>query len=662
MILLKNLIPEAAYKTLRGSTVKRYKNLVGKKVGHQLYVHTDYAHEVIPSDVLKRAEAVLAKNAPDFKHNCVMWDSSRPIVRFDQAPDFDTAREPHVGEFVIVDPRNPNLVNKGRSNAIWHHKWMWVKDNYQGFDVDKSKEWSTIWLAKLGEPAKGTDASWNVQLQKVGLAERTLMTEASRDEAALDFVKQMVRKSPFAGKVFLAGGAVRDMVLGKVPKDLDVAVIGDLQGGMNFAIWLATQMGNLKGPTTPPPQNASEQDVEAYFSQFSNPVVFPRFGTAKVSLTGTHNGVQLDGMDVEAVASRKEQYTPGSRKPIVTTGTLHDEVFRRDFTVNSLMLDLTTDEVLDLSGRGMTDIKAGVIRTTSDPKVIFHEDPLRMLRAVRFMATKGWNIDPETETSIRKNAHTLRSISRERVRDEINKMLVSANPDGAIRKLQELGLLQHVAQEFQTMVGMTQNVHHKDDVFDHTLEVLSKTSPELVRRLMGLFHDIGKIVTRSETPTGVHFYGHEDAGVDIVDRVMRDLKYPNELVDAVKAGVKNHMRLKRGGDDAVQLTDKALRKFKIELGNNLEHVLDLIHADNISHAETSSMPNQINHVRKRLDALDVKVQKPTLPLNGNELIQLGIPQGPMIGKVMTAITDAWFGNPSLSKEEAVAIARQVAAA
>jgi poly(A) polymerase len=589
-----------------------------------------------------------------------MWDAARPLIRFDQAPDFDTAREPHVGDYVIVDPRNPNFVNKGHSNSIWHHKWLWVKDNYVGFDVDKSKEWSKMWLSKLGEPAKGTDVTWNSQLQKVGLAERTLMTEGTRDEAALEFLKQMVRKSPYAGKVFLAGGAVRDMVLGKVPKDLDVAVVGALDDGLKFAVWLAQQMGNLKGPSTPPPTDPTR--AIAYWEEFSNPVLYPKFGTAKVNLTGTFNGVQLDGMEVEAVACRKETYVPGSRKPIVTAGTLQDDVFRRDFTTNSLMLDLTTDQTLDLTGKGIEDIKAGIIRTTSDAAYIFSEDPLRMMRAVRFMVQKGWKISPETEESIRKNAHMLKIISRERVRDELNKILVTPNPDAAFRKMHELGLLPYIAQEFQTMVGMTQNKHHKDDVFDHTLEVLKRTSPDLVRRLMGLFHDIGKIATRSETPTGVHFYGHEDVGVDIADKVLRDLKYPNEIVDAVKAGVKNHMRLKSGGDDAVKLSDKALRKFKVELGQNLEHILDLMHADNISHAEASSMPNQIANIRKRLDVLDVQVQKPNLPLNGSELLQLGVPKGPMVGKALSAITDAWFGNPNLSKDDAIAIARQFAVA
>lgn len=474
---------------------------------------------------------------------------------------------------------------------------------------------------------------------KIDISEELVM-EASKDEAALDYLKKMVQSGPYRGKVYLAGGAVRDMELGKTPKDLDLVVVGaGIDGGIEFATWLAQQMGNYKYQ--------------------SNPVIFPHFGTAKINLTGNYNGVPLDGMDVETVASRKEVYTPNNPKPKVYPGTLEDDVFRRDFTTNSLVMDLTTGQVLDLTGHGKEDIKAGILRTTSDPEVIFKQDPNRMMRAVRFMVQKGWKIDPETEESIRRNVSQLKNISMERIRDELNKMLVTSRPEDAIRKMRDLGILPYVAPELQKAIGMTQNVHHTHDVFDHTLQVLKNTNPELLPRLMALFHDIGKIATREETPTGVHFYGHEDAGEGIVDQILRNLKYPLEIINAVKMGVKNHMRLKQGGDDAVKISDKTLRKFKMELGDNLEHVLSVIHADNIAHADASAMPNQIEIVRKRLKALDVQVKKPTLPISGNDLLAIGVKQGPKIGQIMSAITDAWFGNPNITREEALAIVRSM---
>ncbi len=469
---------------------------------------------------------------------------------------------------------------------------------------------------------------------------KNILLEIKKEEVALDYLKQLVKSGPFKNRVFLVGGAVRDMILGSTPKDLDVVVTGDINAGMEFAEWATQKMGN--------------------FSNGSNPVLFPTYGTAKFILRGiVHNGFNLSDIDIESVATRKEKYVSGSRKPEVTSGTLKDDSYRRDLTINSLMLDLTTGEILDITGRGKNDIKNGILRTTSDPDIIFKEDPLRMLRAVRFMAQKGWRIDPQTVESIKKNASWLRSISRERVQDELNKMLVSTNPHGAIEKLRDLGLLSYISPELQSMVGMTQNVHHSKDVFGHSLDVLKNTKPELVQRLMGLFHDIGKIVTRSETPTGIHFYGHEDASEQIVDKVLRNLKYPTDIINAVKVGVRNHMRLKQGGDDAIKLSDKALRKFKFDIGDQLENVLDLIHADNIAHADASAMPNQIEKVRLRLNNLNIQITKPILPINGNDLLQLGIKKGPKIGEILLVIKDAWMENPNITKDEAMEIARSM---
>ena len=322
------------------------------------------------------------------------------------------------------------------------------------------------------------------------------------------------------------------------------------------------------------------------------------------------------------------------------------------------MYDLTTGQTHDLTGKGVEDIKNHILVTTSNPEMIFQEDPLRMLRAVRFMVQKGFQISPETEENIRTNAAWLQRISRERIRDEVDKILVTKDPGSAFRKMHELGLLQYVSPEFERMIGMTQNVHHTHDVFDHTMAVLSKTQPELVRRRIALFHDIGKLVTRSVTPTGVHFYGHEDAGPEVAEKVMASLKYPTVDIDAVKIGIANHMKLKHGGDDAVALSDKVLRKFKIAVGEYLDHILDVINADNLSHADASAMPNQIEAVRQRLKNLNVTVSKPALPITGNDILALGIKPGKMVGQMLSVVTDAWYENPNLSRDDALALVKK----
>jgi putative nucleotidyltransferase with HDIG domain len=394
----------------------------------------------------------------------------------------------------------------------------------------------------------------------------------------------------------------------------------------------------------------------------SNPVVFPNFGVAKFTLDGVnHNGIDLSGMDIEAVMPRAEEYEAGSRKPSVQQATMKADAERRDLTINSLFKNVSTGEVLDLTGKGMDDLKRGVLRTPLDPDQTFQDDPLRMLRVVRFFAKYGYKVPKSLLTALKKNASRLDNISNERITDELNKMLVTQKPQDAMRMLQITGLLDYVIPELQSAVGMEQNVHHSRDVWGHTLDVLKNTKPDLVNRLMGLFHDIGKTTTKSVTPTGIHFYGHEKDGADIARKVLTRLKYPNEIIDAVVQGVRNHMRMKQAGDTGAEISDKALRKFKHQMGDNLEHILDLMQADNVSHADASSMPNQVANIRKRLDKLDMDITagRPKLPISGKDLMAVGMKPGPVFSEIISAVTEAWYENPKLSKEEAMQIARSI---
>ena len=216
----------------------------------------------------------------------------------------------------------------------------------------------------------------------------------------------------------------------------------------------------------------------------------------------------------------------------------------------------------------------------------------------------------------------------------------------------------YVAPELLRLYKLQQNKHHKHDAWDHTMEVLSKTQPILIQRLMALFHDIGKFATKTITDTGIHFISHEKEGEQIVRQVMSRLKYPNELINAVAIGVRNHMRLKHGGDEA-NISDKTLREFVAALGNNLENTLDVIHADNIAHADSSSMPNQIVKVRERLKTLEIRKpigKKENLPLTGKDLLDMGVPEGPLVGKIKNVIKKAVLKDPNLTKEKAAQIA------
>jgi poly(A) polymerase len=235
---------------------------------------------------------------------------------------------------------------------------------------------------------------------------RHLLLEAQREELALEFLSKLLKNSPFANRVYLCGGAVRDAVMGKDVKDIDL-VVAEPDGGIKFAEWLTKKLGIHKPG--------------------ANPVTFPRFGTAKLNLRGVKvGGVDLSDLDIEVVMTRGEEYTPGSRKPEVAYADLAKDAERRDFTVNALYKDLTTGETLDPTGKGFDDIQRGVIRTPTDPNITFKDDPLRMLRAIRFACKYNWKMPKSLVTALSENAHMLQHISSERIQDEFNKMLMTA--------------------------------------------------------------------------------------------------------------------------------------------------------------------------------------------------------------------------------------------
>lgn len=456
----------------------------------------------------------------------------------------------------------------------------------------------------------------------------------TQEEKILEFLKSLIQETEWEGRVYLVGGAVRDQIMGGKPKDLDFIIDGPLKSGIEFSVWLAKELGIYK--------------------QNSNPVIYERFGTSKVSLRNNSDG--LADTDLEFVAPRKETYLADSRKPDVIGGSLRDETFRRDLTINSLMRNISTGEILDLSERGLDDIKNGIIQTTSEPDIIFFDDPLRMIRCVRFAVKFGFKIQMNVLRSIKNNAWRLAVISSERIQTEMDKILTSPDPVKGIRLLKITGLLDNIIPEFRTAVGMKQNKYHIKDVFGHTLDVLGNTPSSLAARWMALLHDIGKVKTRTEDESGVHFYEHERIGMEMARTILRRLKYPNDFVEKVVIGVRHHMTLKPAEDDGQGVTKKTLRKFKTAVGEHLEDILLLIHADNISHSELGSMPNQVENLKKRFEDLDMPKEKIVLPINGDDLIQMGLKPSPLFRQILDAVSEAWYDDPNITREQAFVIA------
>ena len=356
-------------------------------------------------------------------------------------------------------------------------------------------------------------------------------------------------------KAFAIGGYVRDCFLGRQCNDIDIVVEGS---GIDFAA-------------------AVGQRTRSKVSYFKN------FGNAML---------RYHGDEIEFVGARKESYRRESRKPIVEDGTLRDDQLRRDFTINAMAFSLnggSFGELVDPFG-GIHDLSAGIIRTPLDPDTTYSDDPLRMLRAVRF-ATKlstdsiTFRIVDESIESMRRKAPRLSILSRERIAEEINKMLVCTKPSMAFRLLDEAGLLSYIIPQLSALKGVetVDGRGHKDN-FAHTLAVLDNVAetdgpePKLWLRWAALLHDIGKASVKKYVPgTGWTFYGHDLVGSRMVPGIFNSLKLPLDAMKYVKKLVWLHMRPIALVDEEV--TDSAVRRLLFDAGDDIEDLMTLCHAD-----------------------------------------------------------------------------------
>lgn len=429
--------------------------------------------------------------------------------------------------------------------------------------------------------------------------------------------------------IYAVGGFVRDILLDRDPHDLDILVEGP-GGGIGFATKVAEEL------------------------DLSDPVTFPRFGTAML---------KIDGETIDFVMPRQEYYTEESRKPETTIGTLEQDAKRRDFSINALFLRLNDGQLLDLTGHGLSDLKEKRIRVT-DPEaadVIFSQDPLRMLRAIRQSLQLGFDIDPDTLEAIKQSAPRIKIISEERIRDELSKILVQPNPSKAIRLLEETGLLKYIIPELEQLINVEQPTKwHSKDVWEHTLQVLDNIRPDLIDRLSALLHDIGKPATKQIIEDTIHFFGHAEIGSELAKEILRRLKFPNEIVESVAFAVGSHMR--PTSYDATW-TDSAVRRFIRDMEDYLDHVLTLAEAD-----ITGGTPERreegkekIRELRERIEILESQVPTLTLesPLDGNELMELfDAPPGPWIKEMKEYLISKKMENPALTKEEAIKLAKE----
>jgi poly(A) polymerase len=360
------------------------------------------------------------------------------------------------------------------------------------------------------------------------------------------------------------------------------------------------------------------------------PVVFPRFGTAHLP---------AGDWTVEFVSTRSERYDPGSRKPNVSPGTLEEDVRRRDFTVNALLMDWD-GTVLDPTGRGLEDLKAHRIMTPLDPEVTLDEDPLRMLRAVRFATTLGFSVDESVRSAIRRHHTRLGPpvVSMERIQEELRKLLLARNLLPGLQLLDECGLLNRILPELEAGRGMEQGGWHSHDVLGHNLLTSALAPRELVTRLSGLLHDVGKPATRELKEGKITFIGHQEVGAQMAAQALERLRFPGHVIDAVVRLVRLHMR--PISYDPKTWEDRAVRRLVREAGGQLEPLLELARAD----MRASHYPDvvKIDHLESRIRALDAAaISRLSSPLSGDDLMaRTGRAPGPWIRRTKAALEEA----------------------
>jgi len=424
-------------------------------------------------------------------------------------------------------------------------------------------------------------------------------------------------------EVYYVGGCVRDLLLGIEPKDYDLCV--DLENGATlFTDFLKSE----------------------YSKVCSGFTVFPKYGTAKFDFLGEQ---------IECVMPRRESYNDGPRKPDrVSYAGIYEDALRRDFCCNALYMNIKTGEILDPTGKGREDVKNKILRTPINGEETFKDDPLRMLRAFRFAAVKGFKISEEVLETI-KDYPEYYELSMERVWSEFSKILVCSKPGDTIRELHQYHLLSYIIPELEESWGFDQNSkYHNLNLTDHILKVLDNCKPDLTIRTAALLHDISKYKDYQIKEDGRYSYhGHEKSSAEMSRVILSRLRCSSDFIDSVSKIIESHMIIKQCGAE-YRGSRRLTRRIMRELGDLLEPTLNLIDADNNAHSPEYCLVGQVDRFRECVEKEKI-IPKPLFsPVSGRTIMEcLGIEEGRKVGEIKELMQSWYDEDPSLSEEDLI---------
>ena len=422
---------------------------------------------------------------------------------------------------------------------------------------------------------------------------------------------------------YLVGGAVRDGILDIPTKDFDFTT------------------------------NASPEESVKMLNDggYKTTEVGRAFGTIEL---------QLKENSIHITTYRKDTYENSSRNPsIEAAADLKTDLSRRDFTINSIAYSINENELLD-PFFGLKDLSLGIIKTPDDPIISFSDDPLRMLRLCRFISTHGFSPDDDTHTAMRNNVERIKIISVERIRDELNKLLLGNDAPMGIRALVESGLSSYIIPEINKLKMEVDPKHHHKDVYEHSLEVLSGVPPRLSLRMGALLHDIAKPNTKGIENGKVHFRHHEVVGARMTKKILKRLKYDNKTIEDVAQLVEQSARphtFKMGW------TDSAVRRYIVDAGHMLEDLNALVRADvtTKNKQKKREIHQTLDEMEKRIEEVKAKeeLSKIRPALSGDEIMEhFNIQPGPKVGVIMKALYEQRINDGEVSKEDALKLAEE----